>query len=793
MVSISNIYKNFKSVLSLLPLVIILKKMIAEEKPGAKKLYEGLLNDIESQPQLLQPINDISVLKEHTNLVETLLSTIFPPSTTANEGYYAIASPFGTETIFASPEFIKQFLQEGTTKITLPDDKTNVDIARASLSLAFNLILHQFYSHPVSLMASSIYPLLNAETGLTTYYDLKLNAQFIDVKCIDTGFSIPTSFSPQRTLDIEELQELFPLESFQFEGIMVIEINDVTHQQVVNEIKNSLLDIDVFSDVSVYDKLQLHIQSLIGLNNVKIGVTPFFKINDCYLYADIHYKNSLLFRNDQVIANKDDISDLCQEMFKHTNQPLLYQSLTESNIGKNKLLKYYFEAGARSLIICPLKRDNGTLIGVLEIMCKHADRLRYFHLTKLQSALPLFTLALEKSSESLELQIDKTIKEHFTAVQPAVEWKFTEAAFNYLQHKQHSEVVKMHAITFQDVYPLYAAIDIRSSSTERNNAIQLDVLEQLNLARSVAERAGENIQFPLLQEIIFRLDNYISSATDTLVSDDEMTIYNFLQTDLHSLFIHLKETRPELKKIIDEYMHALDPYRKIVYHHRKAYEESITHINDILDRFVDQEQVQAQQIFPHYFERYVTDGIEFNIYIGQALAPRHKFDEMYVRNLKIWQLTLLAKAARLSYSLEKKLSLPLQTTQLILAHSIPLSISFRNKERKFDVDGAYNIRYEIIKKRIDKVHTKESGERLTQPGKIAIVYSQQKELNEYLEYISFLQSENLLIGDIEHLELEELQGISGLKAVRVDVNYNDETGVSKVELSNITSNQLLRK
>ena len=136
----------------------------------------------------------------------------------------------------------------------------------------------------------------------------------------------------------------------------------------------------------------------------------------------------------------------------------------------------------------------------------------------------------------------------------------------------------------------------------------------------------------------------------------------------------------------------------------------------------------------------------------------------------------------------------MQTTQLILAHSIPLSISFRRKERKFDVDGAYNIRYEIVKKRIDKVHLKDSDERLTQPGKVAIVYSQNKELEEYMKYIEFLQNENLLGELVEHLELEDTQGISGLKALRVEVNLSSEsTSTPKVVLSKVTSQQLLRK
>jgi hypothetical protein len=273
-----------------------------------------------------------------------------------------------------------------------------------------------------------------------------------------------------------------------------------------------------------------------------------------------------------------------------------------------------------------------------------------------------------------------------------------------------------------------------------------------------------------------------------------MLIYEFLQHDIDGLFKHLHTTHPELKKSIDGYFSSLDPQRNIIYHHRKDYEETITRINDALDRFIDGEQAAAQQVFPHYFERYITDGIEFNIYVGQSLAPSHPFNEIYVKNLKLWQITMLAKAARLTHGLEKKLPLPLQTTQLILAHSIPLSISFRRKERKFDVDGAYNIRYEIIKKRIDKVHLKDSEERLTQPGRIAIVYSQQKELNEYLEYIEFLKAEGLLTDSIEHVELEDTQGISGLKGIRVGVNLTTlETTPPKVELIKRPTRELVEK
>lgn len=784
--------KKINSLLSLQPLVAVLKKMITEGKPGAKKLYEGLIREIESKSELLKPMTDTAVLSQEGELVETILSTIFPPSTNSNQGTYAITLPFHTETIYASPGFKQLFLKDDSNTIYFSESKAGIDVSNTSLCLAYDVLLKKFFSHKTSLTANSIHALKDA-FGLTKYYDLKLNAQFVEVKLSNKDFELPKDFTPGQTLNVDELMDLLPIENFQFEGLVVVEVNDVTQEQVIVEIKNSLLSINSFSDVGIYDRLQESVQSLIGLKNVNIGITPFLKLNDCYLYAEALYKNSILFRNEEVVNERTQVGEICDELFEYPTQPVLYEILNEASTINNKLLKYYFDYGARSLVLCPLKNDEGKLVGLLEIVGSKPEQLRLQHLAKLQPALQFFALALDKSGESLELQIDKMIKEHFTAVQPVVEWKFTEAAFNYLEHRHTSEQAKMPHISFEDVYPLYAAIDIRNSSTERGQAIQMDLLEQLNSAKDLLRKASRILHFPLLDETRFRTEKFIESISDTLLSDDELVVYDFLQNDLDSMFRSIRKRCPELKKIIDEYFLKLDPQRGVIYHNRKDYEDSITRINDVLDRFIDNEQLEAQKIYPHYFERYLTDGIEFNIYIGQSLSPHYSFTEMYVRNLKLWQLNVLAKAARITHTLEKRLALPLKTTQLILAHSVPLTISFRRKERKFDVDGAYNIRYEIIKKRIDKVHLKNSEERLTQPGKIAIVYSQNKELEEYLEFIDYLQHEKLLGDEVEHLDLEDTQGISGLKAVRVNVLLQAETSSQKPALSKTTTQQLLRK
>jgi len=134
---------------------------------------------------------------------------------------------------------------------------------------------------------------------------------------------------------------------------------------------------------------------------------------------------------------------------------------------------------------------------------------------------------------------------------------------------------------------------------------------------------------------------------------------------------------------------------------------------------------------------------------------------------------MMFEMENIAFKARKEMNHELRVASLILVHSNPLSIKFRMDEKQFDVDGAYNIRYEIIKKRIDKANIKGTKDRLTVPGKIAIVYSQDKDAREYLKYIKYLQSKSYF-GKVEQLEIEDLLGISGLKALRVEVIYQKD-------------------
>ena len=784
---------SFHAEVSFGPLVEALKKNIREGNPGMQKLYGQVVQEFEQHPELLEPVTNLDILFQHTELIEELLSAVFPP-TTANF-MYGVSLPFKRKAVYGSPTFKANLVKPGTNEIILPETQIGETLQQQKVTAAYDIILNAYFGVKGPESYRSLYTYPDESTGLTRYMELRMDTRFIKVRPREEMPVLPQSLMDQhsnRLMKLEELAHHIPLDKFVFEGLVVMRINDVTEQAVVTEIKNKLLHFDAFGEGSAdFIELEQYVQSLIRIKDLGIGLTPFFRINGHYIYSDIHNTNSILFRHLHSIAEKDEISDYCKLLFRENDQPLLFETISEQALADVQCLQYYHREGIRSLLICPLKKGQ-ELVGILEIASVIPGQLKPAFISKVETVMPLFTLGLEKILEHLNNEVDKIIKKKFTAVQPSVEWKFTEVALDYIVAQHAKENSKIQRITFNDVWPLYAALDIRNSSTERSQAIQRDILEQLDLAKAVVDKAVEHMNFPLLQELAFKISKYIIAASDVLQSEEEMSINEFMKTQVQSLFHHLRSTEHSLKTDIDHYFSTLDPQTGMLYKHRKDYETSVTRINETLSKIIDKEQLSAQKVYPHYFERFVTDGLEFNIYIGQSIAPRKKFDEIYLHNLKMWQLTVLAKAARTTNKLEKELSHKLRTTQLILCYSQQLSVTFRTEERKFDVDGTYNIRYEIVKKRIDKVRIRDTNERLTQPGKIAIVYSQAKDAAEYTEYIEFLQNQGLLKRGIEKYDLEELQGVSGLKALRIDINFDEiPPADNRKELSSLSSGQIL--
>ncbi|MBT8178095.1 MAG: GAF domain-containing protein, partial [Eudoraea sp.] len=259
---------------------------------------------------------------------------------------------------------------------------------------------------------------------------------------------------------------------------------------------------------------------------------------------------------------------------------------------------------------------------------------------------------------------------------------------------------------------------------------------------------------------------------EVLHTNSEQALFNFVKDEVLPVFNYLRDRDEEVGQMIRIYEGMIDGHTNTYYDHRKNYDESVMQINQELAEVLDQKQLGAQKMFPHYFERYKTDGVEHNMYIGESIAGDQQFDKLFLNNLRLWQLQTMVDMENRYYNLKAELPVRLDVASLILVYNTSLSIRFRMDEKRFDVDGTYNARYEIIKKRIDKSYIKGTNERVTQSGKMVVIYSQKEDELEYLRYIRFLKSKGYFTNNIEIVELEGLQGVTGLKAIRAEILYH---------------------
>jgi hypothetical protein len=64
-------------------------------------------------------------------------------------------------------------------------------------------------------------------------------------------------------------------------------------------------------------------------------------------------------------------------------------------------------------------------------------------------------------------------------------------------------------------------------------------------------------------------------------------------------------------------------------------------------------------------ERFKTDGVEHNLYIGASISSSKPFDLIYLNNLRLWQFQTLCKMELEHHNLKSALPYELDVTSLI--------------------------------------------------------------------------------------------------------------------------------
>ncbi|WP_405412550.1 GAF domain-containing protein [Maribacter sp. Asnod1-A12] len=723
-------------------------------------------------PELRDGFSDFTLLEKNIGLIEHILQDTFTEALSGNE--IKVATLPYQDIIIKSSKRFQNIIQEAGDDYVPELRNVGEDM---DYIMSCVVVLNYYYGYHLDFSRPYFYDIPDAN-GVMRHYRILYNADFIDI--------IPTDKAKKITQeDVDELlanpndaslwMEKIPPESFISKGFVIANLFDVTMEQAISNIKSKLISKDTLQPVKFMNDLQETFKSFFRLPNIKVGFAAFDAKKDQFEEVTGIGFESFLLRGEHAIDCK---SALCEDSYDKLIDHNSYFTIADMDrmVKKSDGMQPYKglkEQGVQSAIFAPIASENN-LLGVLEIVSEKKGVLNGVNAQKLDDVLPFIVSAVVRAKIEEDNRIDAIIQNECTSVHSSVYWKFKEEAKKFIVDQTEGRSPSFKEIVFKDVYPLFGQIDIKDSSHARNLAIQRDLMIQLSEIDNVLHIATKKWKLPIYEELIFRVNNHLESIKEMLYTNSEQAIFDFVNEEISPVFEHLKKSDKNIENHILAYESKIDMGTGSYYDHRKNYDESVTLINKKLSAVIDKRQETAQAMFPHFYERYKTDGVEHNLYIGSSISENKEYNSLYLNNLRLWQLQVMCEMENAHYSLKPKLPVPLDAASLILVYNTSLSIRFRMDEKQFDVDGTYNARYEVIKKRIDKSFIKGTDQRLTQKGVLSIVYSQKKDELEYLRYIKFLRSKGCFTNKVEIVELEGLQGVSGLKAIRAEILYKRE-------------------
>lgn len=755
----------FEPVLSFEAIISELEKKV--ESGIADESTKDLLEKVSEIPEFKSGFNNFGLVQQYSELISDLLSDLFPKLLTDNE-IKAATLPMSNLT-FNSTERFKKLIAESGKEFQIADTNFDSDefyIASCSIILAFH--------YHVSF--SSTYPMyfnMRDRDGIQRFFRILYNADFLEIYPTENAKDLTESeieFLMDNIDDIALWKEKFPPQSWLLKGFGIMSLYDATIETAVSNLKQELLNKSNSDKHSSTERLEDNLKSIFNIKDLAIGISDYNPLNQRIVKTSFNnYVKSQLLS-----SNYDYISVENSRFLRNLNENKAFvisntDKYIVSHPAEDVALKLQ-RSGIKSAMLVPMKKGDN-LLGIMEFVSKTPHGFNSITAQRIDLILSFLVESMERAQREISNLTDALIQKEYTSIHPSVAWKFQKEAENFI--KSPNQDYAFREVTFQDVYALYGEVDIKNSSVARNNCIKEDIQNQLNMLMDVLDELKIQTKLELLDQRKFEIESYLDTLSFSLEAGTEQEIQQYIANEIHPVLANLNLDE-KVDNSISRYLKSLDPNTGLYYHSRQNFDDTISIINKKLANVLDEKQAGIQEVFPHYFERFKTDGIEHNIYIGSSITPTRNFDLLYLYNMRLWQLQVICEMENEHHRIKPFLPIQLDVTSLILAFSQPLAIRFRMDEKRFDVDGTYNARYEIVKKRIDKAFVKDTDERITEPGKITIVYSHSNEETEYLKYIKFLQHKGILDAETEFLQIENLQGITGLKALRVKILRQDE-------------------
>lgn len=718
----------------------------------------SLLTLAEELGELRHGTFDGDLITKHEDLLRTLLAELFPTALTKNE-IKAATIPF-SGFFFNLTERFRNILDDAGHSL-----EWDMGDITADEYYVYNccVILNSYFGTNLQVSLPYYYTIPDT-AGTMKHFKVTVNADFTEV--------LPTEASkfPDEEAIVELLNNFndyplwkkhFPPDSWLLKGFTIVSLTDNTSEAALSNIKTTLLNVDLEhaqADMNLKD----YFRSYLGVGDLNFGIMLFdrktMKLEPVELYRNL-FSTAILEFWTTFSRRNPQLRHTLYQNFLYNPKPVVISDVDALDKGfrAQPAAKKVIDKGIKSFIVIPVIHEN-EILAVLELSSHKPYALNGLKMKKLENVIPFILNTINRFRHEKATQITAIIQEAYTAIHPSVMWKFQNQAERYFNAQFIREEYILREVSFRNLIPLFGQTDIRNSSVKRSQALTNDIREQT----------------AMLKEVLASIPNPEREKFLLAVQEFEKEILTSARPGMESRFQRLTdmEIHPFLRRygeISAKYFRLLNPKNKQFYRNRGNLDEAINTVNYNLSNYLDTAQRKAQAIFPHYFEKFKSDGVEYDLFIGQSIAPRQHFTQDVLRQLRQWQLEMMAGIERNYAALRHTLPYEFEVCSMIFIFPEKIDIRFRMDEKRFDVDGAFNSRYEIIKKRLEKAHVKNTVERLSVPGKITIVYFNDENRAEYLALIHKLQHRGLLGSTIEEVEVEDMQGVTGLRALRVSV------------------------
>lgn len=751
--------------ISLAPLTGYLNKIVASQTGGSHLLPRFVLEMIKNVESKHGGMT-VDNLESYEGVFE-MVHALQDGLRLEEKGRWGLGYPIPQQAFYGTTEFYA-FL-ESAAQLISEDKKEKLSLTSAQ-QLLYRVILERFYDIP-AVTEELVYRW--EQDGVEHYYELGVDFSFVEIQ--PKGKLPVIDLATLRDKDeyaLEDVASIFQIldpNNFTFSGFTILTFQEKTADYVSESLHTMIANLSQYKQEQFFGELHRILSTIGGSAEISSSLLPVLELNGYPIFSYEYTRDSILFRELQKRSASGQMDPLTT-VFLEKPYPVLY-GIEKSLDTEDPLFRGLIQReGLASYTCIPLKHRD-SLVGFVELYSTMPGRLDKKAMLAWQTFIPLLTQLAAEIVSVFKSSLERIILSNFTALNPAVEWRFNEvAAAQLAANIREDDQPSMEKVRFEKVYPIYGAIDVKGSTQLRNDIYKNNNLSKIDRLQHFLDSILPDDKGGLILELRGRAEMMRNSLEAKGFEKYMLDVWAFLHEELFELLESIKIENPVHKYAVDTFVKQ---QKSAGSRHTDVFEASLQQLNSLIKREVQQFNTIVQAVFPSYFELFRSDGVEYDMYVGQSITPTKKFEPIYLREVRKQQIISMARIGRYAAQIGPSLAVPMEVTLLIFVHSSTIDISFRVDERRFDVEGGYNIRYQMVKKRIDKVRIKESKERLVRPGTLAIVFQGDTAEQEITDLLTEVAAMGKIKPHFEFCTLEEVQGVSELRAVRADIVLNE--------------------